>query len=116
MTAIHREFRQIRDKGIALNSIRNDFRPTSRTISQTQMSFRRRYQYSGTIRLRDAAGNIQDVPVSFSDDELRRGGEIRERFQAIGESVALRGGTNYELEEPEVESVTITGLLERRQF
>ena len=111
MTALGREFREIRNKGAALNSIRNDARPTRRTISQTQMRFKRQYQYSGTVTLKDINGIRQEVAVNFSSDTLHTGGEIRERFQATGESVALRGGINYELEEPEIERVSITGLM-----
>ena len=112
MTELFREFRAGAIASRNVNRIRDDLRPTSRTITQTNMRFSRQFQYTGKIRLFDrVTGIASDLSVQFGDDRLLTAGEIRERIEAIGERVALQGGPDYDMEEPTLERGRITGVL-----
>ena len=71
LTQMFREFNEAAAKAVGVNSIRDDFRPTQRTITQTGMRFKTRYQYSGIARLRDLeTGITADIRVQFGDQRL----------------------------------------------
>lgn len=112
MTRMFREFREIASKRGPVNSIRDAFRPTSNTITRVGFRMKTRFSYQGQITLRDAnTGERISFGANFGDDRLLTAGEIRERLEAIAEQAQIKGGPGY-FEESEIESISITGVLE----
>jgi len=96
----------------SLRSIRDDFKPTSRTIQPVHQQLRTRFRYKGFIKGLDAiTGDDTFFNISFGDDTLLTRRNIDDRLRGIANKAVAGGfasGETYgEFDEFEVEIFSV---------
>lgn len=105
ITEIVREFRQIGRNQPALNRIRDEFRPSTRTITQTHINLATEFRVSSRITLRNSeTGETRSFFVRYGSNERQTIGEIEDQSIDIGNTA----GDAYGFDE--VENVELLGV------
>lgn len=74
-----------------VRNIRDDFRPTSRSITETQLVQKTTFRVFGEIRIRDPLnGEFKIMPVNFGTNELMTIGEMKLHIDEIMEGIIDR--------------------------
>jgi len=123
VSGLVREFKDIKAKRGATTKVGKNRRPGKGSIVQSGMNFGARYRYFGEVHIwqtgedftenfteegvfgddpidpsdlegEDRGEPYEVVPVYFSNDELLTRELIEEKLKAMGQAIAMKGGTN----------------------